>query len=63
MITRHPTRHHRDNSKWRDTWTRVACRLTDEPVDYWPRYYTPLAAAAVSADEREAKQRSNAVTQ
>jgi hypothetical protein len=26
----------------------------DAPVPYWPRYYTPLAAAAVSQAEREA---------
>lgn len=25
-----------------------------EPIPYWPRYYTPLAAAAVSQAEREA---------
>jgi hypothetical protein len=36
----------------------LAPELPDTPIDipvgYWPRYYTPRAAAAVTLDEREA---------
>jgi hypothetical protein len=34
--------------------------LPDTPINLWPRYYSPLAAAVVSLDEREAEAEAEA---